>query len=367
MQKHSIVLFAIVFSIQCFAQIDGPNSGATFTITAIPGSSNTWSNISNAGSSNNTYASFGNITGSVGRYTDYLVATNFGFNLPPGATITGIQAEVERADPNGRTADYSVRIVKNGTIGTTEQAFNASYSISDNIQTYGNGGDSWGESWTVADINSANFGIAIAAKRSVSGGSTAGRVDDIRIYVFYFIGSLPLKLVSFQATARMNTTHLNWTSSAESNMSHFEVERSVNGSQFHTIGTVPCLNNNLTNNYSYADGATEGSQVFYRLKMVDKDGPVTYSGILAVQSKQSSKYELYPSICNNNSRVYFKNQENNKLNIQFFSPAGILLGQTQTRSNSAEIVLTTAYKGLIIYRIEDASKQRIHSGKLMIQ
>lgn len=367
MQGKVLLFSFLLFTSQAFSQIDGPNSGATFTISAIPGSSNTWTNITNVGSSDNTYATFGNITGSVGRYTDYLVATNFGFNLPAGATITGIQAEVERADPNGRTADYSVRIVKNGTIGTTEQAFNASYSISDNIQTYGNGGDTWGESWTVTDINSANFGIAIAAKRSVAGGSTAGRVDNIRIYVFYFLGTMPLKLVAFQATALTNTIYLNWTSSAESNMSHFEVERSFNGLKFQPIGTVSCLNNNLTNNYSYADNATEGNQIFYRLKMVDKDGPITYSGILAVQSKQSSKYELYPSVCSNNSRVYFKNQENRNLNIQFFSPSGILLGQTQTRSNSAEIVLTTAYKGLIIYRIEDTFKQWIHSGKLMIQ
>jgi hypothetical protein len=55
-----------------------------------------WTNPTNAGASDNSYATIGT-SGRCGVFTGhYLKATNFGFSIPVGATITGILVEIER-------------------------------------------------------------------------------------------------------------------------------------------------------------------------------------------------------------------------------------------------------------------------------
>jgi len=99
--KNFLLISLFAFSsVALQAQIQGPLSGSSFTTVAIPGSDKTWTNLSNAAASDDAYSMFGNITGGVGSYTNYLVATNFGFTIPLSSTITGIIVEVESSDPN---------------------------------------------------------------------------------------------------------------------------------------------------------------------------------------------------------------------------------------------------------------------------
>lgn len=115
--------------------------------------------------------------------THYLKATNFGFSIPTGAAISGIVVEIERKESAANVArDNRVRIVKGGTIGTTDKASASEWPTTDTYATYGSDVDLWGETWTVADINSSNFGVAISAMGL--GGGTAS-IDHIRITVYY--------------------------------------------------------------------------------------------------------------------------------------------------------------------------------------
>ena len=90
--------------------------------------------------------------------------------------------------------------------------------------------------------------------------------------------SFPLKLLAFTARKQDKTNLLNWSTANEINVDHFIVERSTNGRDFTAIGTVTATN---SGNYSYTDPTTNEKQetLFYRLKMLDKDGQFTYSPI----------------------------------------------------------------------------------------
>ena len=68
---------------------EGPNDPGTITNVAY--GTQAWANPSNAGSSNDSYA-----TRTLSGVSDYLRATNFGFAIPSGATIDGILVEVEK-------------------------------------------------------------------------------------------------------------------------------------------------------------------------------------------------------------------------------------------------------------------------------
>src|SRR5678810_319932 len=85
--KSFMFLCAVLFmGIAVNAQTAGPLSGSSFFNFAIGGSKQSWVNAGNVAASDNVYATFGNISGPVGGYTDYLVVKGFGFAIPAGAT-----------------------------------------------------------------------------------------------------------------------------------------------------------------------------------------------------------------------------------------------------------------------------------------
>ena len=170
------------------AASSGPNGGSTFASVSFTGADDPWSNPDRAVSSNNQYA-----TATIGGSSDvtyYLRATGFGFSIPAGSTIDGIQIGIERnaicvGSCTSNVRDYRVRMVKGGTIGTTDRAdTSTNWPTSDATATYGGAGDLWGTTWTVADINNAATGVVISATRT-SGGDKTARVDYISMIVYY--------------------------------------------------------------------------------------------------------------------------------------------------------------------------------------
>ena len=165
----------------------GPNSPGTVVNDTAAGTV-AWSNPSNATSSNNSYAETGTLFAA--STTNYLKATNFGFSIPSGATINGITVDVEMMIKfaGADIRDQAVRIVKGGTIGSTDKSrAGVDWPASDAYITYGSSSDLWGESWTDSDINSSTFGFAI--RGIYIGAKTAvGQIDHIRITVTYTAG-----------------------------------------------------------------------------------------------------------------------------------------------------------------------------------
>lgn len=160
----------------------GPNTTGTGADDSSIGTT-AWTNPTNITASDDTYAT-GVVT--FGVPTHYLKATNFGFSIPSGATIDGIVVEWERkatTNRGGGVLDNAVRIVKGGTIGSTDKSSAAAWSTGESFISYGSSSDLWGESWTDADINGSTFGAVISAKTNSAGGT--GFVDSCRITVYY--------------------------------------------------------------------------------------------------------------------------------------------------------------------------------------
>ncbi len=144
-----------------------------------------WSTPGNCGSSNDVRA-----TASVdGTTTNWERALNFGFSIPTTATINGIVLGLERsasAQNNGGVVDAGVRLVKGGTIQTTDKSTATVWSTAELYEDHGTSSDLWGTTWSPSDINASNFGAAISAKKvSSAGNAITARIDHIRITVYY--------------------------------------------------------------------------------------------------------------------------------------------------------------------------------------
>jgi hypothetical protein len=99
--------------------------------------------------------------------------------------------------------------------------------------------------------------------------------------------TVPVKLVSFNATQSNNDVRLDWKTASEINNDHFEIEKSFNGVDFKTIGFAKGsgTTSQMTRYASLDQDAlnTSARNLYYRLKQVDRDGSVSYSHIAVVE------------------------------------------------------------------------------------
>ncbi|MEJ7680261.1 MAG: T9SS type A sorting domain-containing protein [Segetibacter sp.] len=113
--------------------------------------------------------------------------------------------------------------------------------------------------------------------------------------------ALPVTLVKFSGQTVNNQHVLSWETATEINNRGFELERSLNGRNFSSIGFIPskALNGNstLALQYSFTDVKVPDGKLYYRLNQLDKDGKSTLSSILVLSKLTSSLSvaSIYPN------------------------------------------------------------------------
>ena len=118
-----------------------------------------------------------------------------------------------------------------------------------------------------------------------------GIADFSRWTLSSFNNPLPLLFTNFQADCVNGNIALDWTTEQEKQVSHFEVERSNEGTTWTYVATVPFVN--TTHHYRYADINSKG---FYRLAVVDNDGSKVYSEIVqAACTSVAASVSLWPN------------------------------------------------------------------------
>lgn len=149
----------------------GANSPGTLADSNITGctSSISWSNASNAASSDNSYAAVSAAFTESEVSTRCLLTTNFGFSIPGGSTIDGVLVEYERKC-SGNSAffhctDGTIKLYSGGALVGSNKAYytgnSSSYwPTSDAYYSYGGASDLWGASLDVSTVNNSGFGVA---------------------------------------------------------------------------------------------------------------------------------------------------------------------------------------------------------------
>lgn len=160
---------------------------------------NPWSNINNAMTSNNVYATraiagSANGLGQPQNFTNQLRATNFGFNLPDTtSSIDGIQPSFERkASVASRVHTEFVGLLRNNSIYVQNHTGYAKWGTSDAYETHWGPTNTGGKTWTYSDINSTGFGLMIQARNySTNTSNVTAYVDHMRMTVYYTANTPP--------------------------------------------------------------------------------------------------------------------------------------------------------------------------------
>lgn len=113
-----------------------------------------------------------------------LNALSFGFNIPTGATINGIVAAFVGNSGFFAIEDDTISLLKAGSVVGNNKASGLAWQGL--TKTYGTSSDLWGTTWTAADINDTNFGLAIIAKNTDTENGDTAIVDSfVTITVYY--------------------------------------------------------------------------------------------------------------------------------------------------------------------------------------
>ncbi len=158
-----------------------------------------------------------------------------------------------------------------------------------------------------------DFRLTLASSVIGNNGTSSGTAVDPRIQRTgltaaqltntFYVGSinavatpLPIELLSFTATVKENGVDLLWKTISEKNLDFFEVERSINGKDFISLGTVK--GNGTTNDiheYKLFDEKALVGKNYYRLKSVDFDGYTEYFNVVLVDFDGKKNFSVYPN------------------------------------------------------------------------
>jgi hypothetical protein len=168
---------------------------------------------------------------------------------------------------------------------------------------------------TTVMINSAT------AKRLkiVSRPGTDTDVDSI--YITSFSAIVPVKFNGINALQTNGQVKVSWNIATEINTLRYDIERSADGRSFVTVGNIVANN---AGKYSFIENVAAAGDNFYRIKAVDKDGSVTYSSIVRINSnKKSPELTIQPNpIVSGKLNLQLSNFEKGMYTVSLFSNAG---------------------------------------------
>jgi hypothetical protein len=288
------------------------------------------------------------------------------------------RAEYVRADPNS-TYDVSSRDGTLSNIGRCE------YWVLDRLVDPGNNADpfvwlsydnlrSCGISQP-ADLRIANWngslwtdlGNALVTNDGISFVSTSSIVTTFSPFDLAstdpITNPLPVTLLDFIAYQQQNFVHLEWSTASENNSDHFTIERSGDGAQFDSLTVIPAAgNSNFLLNYGYDDKSIPDGRVYYRLKLTDKDGRVTYSKTITGVHEITAGVDFFPNPVSDRGNLNIRSKKKGVLLYRIIDNTGRLFGtETVAYSQGAStwpVITSHLPKGIYYLEIEGTDINR---------
>jgi hypothetical protein len=188
-----------------------------------------------------------------------------------------------------------------------------------------------------------NKGTPVNVLTDILGNARSTTTPDLGAYEF--LDPLPVKLISFAATASGKDVVVNWATAGEINLNRFEVERSADGVHFTLAGIVNATGHSTRlQNYSLTDAAAliRTSQLYYRLKTISKDGSVEYSKVVSVKigMQNTITATVYPTPAISAAYVRVSTPAAGKLSLQVTDQWGRLMSSTQVQVQAGIIVVS---------------------------
>jgi len=138
-------------------------------------------------------------------------------------------------------------------------------------------------------------------------------------------GPLPLVFLLFNARCDDGKVWLTWTTALEQNTSHFNIERSADGSSWSVIGSQPAAGNSADQrSYSFADNDLAQNS-YYRISEYDQDGRAHYSRVLQSLCDVKDVFSLWPNPVHDKVVINIVTSSASQATIKIFDSRGALV------------------------------------------
>lgn len=124
---------------------------------------------------------------------------------------------------------------------------------------------------------------------------------------------LPVQINNFKAQLDKGTGKLTWSIATDMDVHNINIEKSADGISFAVIGSVPGKQEaNTEEQYTFFDRHLLSGSNYYRLKIISKDGKITYSNIEVLNFGSPENYfVVYPNPASSNDLLTMLVHTNN--------------------------------------------------------
>jgi lysophospholipase L1-like esterase len=169
-------------------------------------------------------------------------------------------------------------------------------------------------------------------------------------------GPLPATFLKNTASYEKGMGIIKWSTTAETNVAAFEVQRSSDGNNFTALGKI-MPHNNPANTYDYLfeDAQPAKGVNYYRIAILDIDGKIQYSPILKITTG-SGKLQLNKITQQSNQLVLeLQSNETQTAELQIMNSTGAFVYKQTKRIEAGTITVnmatTTLSKGVYYLRL----------------
>lgn len=169
--------------------------------------------------------------------------------------------------------------------------------------------------------------------------------------------SLPVTLVSFKADKEAGLTHLYWETAEETNSGYFEIQKSADAKNWHTIGSISAKGNSQQlNKYTFTDKYPLPSVNYYRLRSVDLDDSYSLSSIVSVTMAGQNQPLVYPVPATGG--VWIEGGGLHK-KVELINLRGDILKTWEITSDRDYLEMGSLRRGLYLMRIQGGEALRL--------
>jgi hypothetical protein len=154
---------------------------------------------------------------------------------------------------------------------------------------------------------------------------------------------------------------LTWQTFNESDLLSFNIESSMDGSHFTGAGTLDATSNGQNNSYQYLDTHDITDSIFYRLKLVFKDGTSSYSSVVRLSydlGLKDFKINIYPNPFHEAITVVHPRRDNGAIRIYDYMGKLLKVIAVQSRSSNTVISLINLPSGQYFVQWTSAHEKR---------
>jgi hypothetical protein len=184
---------------------------------------------------------------------------------------------------------------------------------------------------------------------------------------------LPVTLLHFTGAEQNQQFRFNWAITGNSNPQYFQLQQALQPTAFTTIATIPVSQGITQNgNQYYQYQLPQNTAAYYRLKITDKEGRVSYSSVIQMHPQITGNITVYPTVLRHQSIQIKTQQVYRQVMAQVYNMQGIIVWQQNINDllPGSQLVLPLQQKNLPAgtYLLRLTSKgEQVHTAKIIIR